>query len=120
MAKKTVTQAYAATLVVGGKDIVPGTPVTLPEDEAIRIGLVFGVIPAINEAVKLPRASAGGSQKPSEIELLAKALETAQQEFDAAKAALEGENAGDDELKAFEAAEIALNAAEKAHTDAQG
>lgn len=120
MAKKTVTQAYAATLVVGGKDIAPGTPVTLPEDEAIRIALVFGVVPATNEAVKPTRALSSGSQKASEVELFAKALEKAQQEFDAAKAALESETAGDDELKAFEAAEAALNAAEQAHTDAQG
>ncbi|ASV87039.1 hypothetical protein CES85_1064 [Ochrobactrum quorumnocens] len=119
MAKKTVTQAYAATLIVGGKDIPPGTPVSLPEDEAKRIGDIFGVIPAVNEAVK-PSRNATVIAKASETDALAKSLETAQQAFDAAKAALEGEDAGDDELKAFEAAEKALNAAEQALQDAQG
>lgn len=119
MAKKTITQAYGATLVVGGKDISPGTPVPLPEDEANRIAQLFGVVEAVNDAVK-PARSQSSSQKPSEIELLAKAVEQAQQIFDAAKAALESESAGDEELKAFEAAEVALNEAENAYQDAQG
>lgn len=119
MAKKLITQAYGATLIVGGKDIAPGTPVPLPEDEAARIAQLFGVVEAVNEAVK-PTRSQPSSQKPSEIDLLAKAVKQAQQTFDAAKAALESESAGDDELKAFEAAEAALNAAENAYQDAQG
>lgn len=124
MAKKTVTQAYGATLIVGGKDIAPGTPVPLPEDEAGRIADIFGVVPAIFEPLKLPRASSAQAPAPAstgpDLDALAKALEQAQQTFDAAKTALEGEGAGDDELKAFEAAEAALNASETALQDAQG
>ncbi|MBC8718190.1 hypothetical protein [Ochrobactrum sp. Marseille-Q0166] len=120
MAKKTITQAYGATLIVGGKDIAPGTPVPLPEDEANRIGALFGVVAAINEAVKPSRSQPAASQAASQLDLLAKAVEQAQQTFDAAKAALESETAGDEELKAFEAAEAALNVAENAYQDAQG
>lgn len=120
MAKKMITQAYGATLVVGGKDIAPGTPVSLPEDEATRIGALFGVVAAVNEPVKPSRTHSAATQEPTKLTLLARALEQAQLTFDAAKAALDGENAGDDELKAFEAAEAALNDAETALQDAQG
>ncbi|MEN5277314.1 hypothetical protein ABE527_10215 [Brucella sp. TWI432] len=120
MAKKTITQAYGATLVVGGKDIAPGTPVPLPEDEADRIGELFGIVPAVNEAVKPSRSQQATTPAPSQLDLLAKAVEQAQQTFDKAKAALEDQKAGDDELRAFEAAEAALNEAEKALQEAQG
>lgn len=43
---KPIKQAYPITIRKDGKDIAPGTPVSLPEDEANRIAALFGVIPA--------------------------------------------------------------------------
>ncbi|MDG9790528.1 hypothetical protein [Brucella anthropi] len=116
MAKqKTITQAYAATLIVAGKDIPPGTDVPLPEDEARRIGDMFGVIPATNkmDASAKTRQPAPPAKTP-DLDALEKAVEEARKAYDDAKGALEHQDAGDDEANAFEAAEKALDEAEAA------
>lgn len=116
MAKqKTITQAYAATLIVAGKDIPPGTDVPLPEDEARRIGDMFGVIPATNkmDASARTRQPAPPAKTP-DLDALEKAVEDARKAYDDAKGALEHQDAGDDEANAFEAAEKALDEAEAA------
>ncbi|WKT93764.1 hypothetical protein QYR01_20190 [Brucella anthropi] len=116
MAKqKIITQAYAATLIVAGKDIPPGTDVPLPEDEAKRIGEMFGVIPATSkvDASARTRLPAPPAITP-ELDVLEKAVEEARKAYDDAKVALEHQGAGDDEANAFEAAEKALDEAEAA------
>ncbi len=120
MAKqKMITQAYAATLIVAGKDIPPGTDVPLPEDEARRIGEMFGVIPATNkiDAQVKTRQPAPPAKTP-DLEALEKAVEDARSAYDDAKVALEHQDAGDDEANAFEAAEKALDEAEAALKEA--
>ncbi|WP_273794325.1 hypothetical protein [Brucella intermedia] len=116
MAKqKIITRAYAATLIVAGKDIPPGTDVPLPEDEARRIGEMFGVIPATSkmDASAKPRQPVPPSKGPDR-EALEKAVEEARKAYDDAKVALEHQDAGDEEANAFEAAEKALDEAERA------
>ncbi len=116
MAKqKTITQAYAATLIVAGKDIPPGTDVPLPEDEARRIGDMFGVIPATSKLdASAKTRQPAPSVKTPDLEALEKAVEDARNAYDDAKVALEHQDAGDDEANAFEAAEKALDEAEAA------
>lgn len=122
MAKiKTVRQAYAATLTIAGKDVPPGTAVTLPQDEADKIAVLFGIVPAVRSArepmdVPTPKTPA----KPVDLDALMKAVEEAQAAYDTAKAALDEPDAGAEELAAFEEAEARLNAAEQAVEDAGG
>ena len=114
-------QAYAATLTIAGKDVPPGTAVTLPQDEADKIAVLFGVVPAVRSArepmdVPTPKTPA----KPVDLDALMKAVEEAQAAYDTAKAALDEPDAGAEELTAFEEAEARLNAAEQAVEDAGG
>lgn len=122
MAKvKTVRQAYAATLTIAGKDVLPGTAVTLPQDEADKIAALFGVVPAVRSQRELADVpSSPVPVKPVDLGTLMKAVEEAQSAFDTAKAALDDPDAGADELTAFEEAEARLNAAEQAVEDAGG
>ncbi|MBA8843673.1 hypothetical protein FHW02_001725 [Ochrobactrum sp. RH1CCR137] len=120
MAKqKIITQAYAATLIVAGRDIPPGTEVPLPEDEATRIANMFGVVPATSklDAPAKTRQPAPPAKTP-DLEALEKAVEDARSAYDDAKVALEHQDAGDDEANAFEAAEKALDEAEAALKEA--
>lgn len=120
MAKvKTVRQAYAATLTIAGKDVLPGTAVTLPQDEADKIAALFGVVPTSRSAretvdVPVPPVPA----KPVDLVALMKTVEEAQTAYDTAKSALDEPDAGADELTAFEEAEVHLNTAEKALEEA--
>nr|WP_313372480.1 hypothetical protein [Brucella intermedia] len=116
MAKqKIITRAYAATLIVAGKDIPPGTDVPLPEDEARRIGDMFGVIPTTSKLDAAARTrQPAPSVKTPDLEALEKAVEDARSAYDDAKVALEHQDADDDEATAFEAAEKALDEAEAA------
>lgn len=122
MAKvNTVRQAYAATLTIAGKDVPPGTAVTLPQEEADKIAALFGTVP---EERSLPKLT--GVTKPSapartaDLDALNAELEAAQLVYDNAKAALAEPDAGDEQLAAFEAAEGRLNAAEAALEEAGG
>lgn len=123
MAKvKTVRQAYAVTLIVGGKELAPGTAVTLPQDEADKIAAMFGTIPAVRSE-KAPAEPDKVSTEPErtvDLAALEKAVEEAQIAYDAAKALLEEPDVSDADLKVFEEAEARLDAAEQALADAGG
>lgn len=125
MAKiKTVRQAYGVTLCIAGKDVAPGTVVTLPQDEAEKIAALFGIVPAVRsqrEPVDMPASPVPAPPVPNKVvdtEALMKAVDEAQASYDIAKAALDEPDAGSEELTAFEEAEARLNAAEQAVEDA--
>lgn len=116
MAKtKTIRQAYGVTLSVNGKDVQPGTAVTLPQDEADKLAAQFGVIPATAAQASVERTLKPANTKAEpDLTALQTELDEAQKAYDSANAALEDADAGDDEVAAFEKAEERLNAAEKA------
>ena len=141
MAKvKSVRQAYAVTLIVAGREVLAGTVVSLPQDEADRIATLFGTVPEDQSLSKLPESSksagdkppvpdkdqesgntqAGGAAMPVDTEALKAELEAAQTEYDSAKGALNDPDVGDEQLAAFETAEKRLNDAEKALEEAGG
>lgn len=122
MAKvKTVRQAYGATLTIAGKDVPPGTVVSLPQDEADKIAALFGTVPEERSLPKLPEvAKPPAPVKTVDLDALKAELEAAQLGYDSAKDALAAPDAGDEQLAAFEAAEKRLNSAEAALEEADG
>lgn len=127
--EKMVTQAYPATVIVDGKPVAPGTPVTLPESEANSIAATFGVIPGSREEAESSVAKAvvaktpvAKAQKPTKATLsaLEKAVADARTAYDEADRNLRADTAGDAEAAAFTAAEKALDQAEKALAEAKG
>lgn len=122
MAKvKNVRQAYGATLTIAGKDVPPGTVVSLPQDEADKIAALFGTVPEERSLPKLPEvAKPPAPVKSVDLDALKAELEAAQLGYDNAKDALAAPDAGDEQLAAFEAAEKRLNSAEAALEEADG
>lgn len=122
MAKvKTVRQAYGATLTIAGKDVPPGTVVSLPQDEADKIAALFGTVPEDRSLPKVSEVTKPPAPvKTVDLDALKAELEAAQLAYDSAKDALAAPDAGDEQLTAFEVAEERLNAAEAALEEAGG
>ena len=122
MAKiRIIKQAYPVTLRINGKDVPPGTMVALPQDEADKIAVLFGVLQgtrAAPAAASKPDQAAIQANKP-DLAALQAGLDEAQAAYDEAHAALQKIDAGNDEALAFEKAEARLTAAEKALEEAQ-
>ncbi len=90
MAKvKTVRQAYGATLTIAGKDVPPGTVVSLPQDEADKIAALFGTVPEDRSLPKLSEVTKPPAPvKTVDLDAFKAGLEAAQLAYESAKDAL--------------------------------
>lgn len=115
---KSIKQAYPVTITMGrGKEIAPGTPITLPEEDANRLASIFGTVPVVEVASTSSTSSARASKsaiKALEAEVSAKvaALEEATKKVEA--------DPSDANLDALDAAQAELAVAEKALEEARG
>jgi hypothetical protein len=114
---KMIKQAYPVTITVAkGRNVPPGTAISLPADEADRLAGVFGTIPATEDAAS--SAPVARSSKPS-LKSLEAAVVAKTAALEKATSMVEAENSAAN-LEALDRAQDELTAAEKALEEAKG
>lgn len=83
---KMIKQAYPVTIMVGkGKSVPPGTPVALPDTEALRLAEAFGTVEASARPAAARRADDAGvaaleKAVSEKADVLARAAEAAEKD----------------------------------------